>query len=54
MERLGRTHVYTSLLQNDNVNLSQEIKALVGLNERILRDIEPLFLTEGVMMDRES
>ncbi|MDD6157363.1 MAG: hypothetical protein PUB52_10155 [Lachnospiraceae bacterium] len=54
MEILGRANVYASLLQSDNVRLIMEIKVLFALNERILRNIEPLFLRENVLEDREA
>lgn len=53
MEALGRVNVYRSLMQDDSVRLSNEIKRLVELNERLLRDIEPLFLRENSAEDRE-
>ena len=43
MEILGRVNVYLDLLRNENARLSNEIFNLVRLNERILRDVEPLF-----------
>ena len=47
MEILGRVNVYLDLLRNENARLSNEIFNLVRLNERILRDVEPLFLRDN-------
>ena len=44
MESLGRVNVYSDLLNNQDERLNEEIINLIGLNERILRNIEPLFL----------
>lgn len=54
MEILGRANAYRNLIQNESTRLSSEMRRLVELNERILRDIEPLFLQENSVEDKES
>lgn len=53
MEILGRVNVYLDLLRNENARLSNEIFNLVRLNERILRDIEPLFLRDNDLQNKD-
>ena len=53
MEILGRVNVYLDLLRNENARLSNEIFNLVRLNERILRDVEPLFLRDNDLQNSE-
>lgn len=53
MEILGRVNVYLDLLRNENARLSNEIFNLVRLNERILRDVEPLFLRDNDLQNKD-
>lgn len=53
MEILGRVNVYLDLLRNENARLSNEIFNLVCLNERILRDVEPLFLRDNDLQNKD-
>lgn len=53
MEILGRVNVYLDLLLNENARLSNEIFNLVRLNERILRDVEPLFLRDNDLQNKD-
>ena len=54
MESLGRVNVYRNIIENNDLKLNGEIIKLFKLNERILKNIETLFLIRDNIENRDS
>lgn len=54
MESLGRVNVYRNIIENNDLKLNGEIIKLFKLNERILKNIETLFLIRDNIQNRDS
>lgn len=54
MQELGRINVYQNLLDNETVRISDYIRRLTLFNRMILQNIEPIFLQEDYVGDKDA
>lgn len=54
MQDLGRINVYQNLFDNETVRVSDYIRKLISFNRMILQNIEPIFLQEDYVGDKDA